>query len=85
MLSSLIMLRGGKAPDHDGVPTNLVKDEAKSIAKPLMMIFITSLAKGIVLNVWKLVKITPIFKSGARNEKNNYRPILVLSVFCKVI
>ena len=75
------MLKSGKAPGPDGVPTNLVKDAAKSIAKHLMMIFNASLEKGLVPNVWKLAKITPLFKSGARNEKNNYRPISILSVF----
>ena len=54
------------------------------IANSLAMIFNASLAKGIVPNVWKPAKITPIFKTGARNEKNNYRPISVLSVFAKL-
>lgn len=84
MLRSLKMLKNGKAPGPDGIPTNLVKDAAKFIAKPLAMIFNASLAKGIVPNVWKLAKITPIFKTGARNEKNNYKPISVLSVFAKL-
>ena len=84
MLRSLKMLKSGKAPGPDGVPTNLVKDATTFIAKPLAMIFNASLAKGIVPNVWKLAKITPIFKAGARNEKNNYRPISVLSVFAKL-
>ena len=34
--------------------------------------------------VWKLAKITPILKSGTRNEEHNYRPISVLSVFAKL-
>ena len=54
-----MMLEGGKAPNLDGVPTNLVKDLVKSIAKPLMMTFNASLAKSIVPNVWKLTKIIP--------------------------
>ena len=32
---------------------------------------------------WKCAKITPIFKQGARNEMNNYRPISVISVMAK--
>ena len=63
MLASLMMLKRGKAPSPDDVSTTLIKDAAKSIAKPLVMIFNASLAKGLVLNVWKLAKITPIFKS----------------------
>ena len=84
MLRSLKMLQSGKARGPDGVPTNLIKDATKFIAKPLAMIFNASLATGIVPNVWKLAKITPIFKTGARNETNNYRPISVLSVFAKL-
>ena len=47
------------------------QDATKIIAKPLAMIFNASLAQGIFPNIWKLAKITPIFKSGARNKKNN--------------
>ena len=75
MLTSLMMLNSGKAPGPDSVSTNLVKDAAKSISKLLVMIVNASLAKGLVPNAWKLTKIIPIFKSGARNEKNIYRPI----------
>ena len=54
MLRSLKMLKSGKASGRNGVPTNLVKDAMKFIAKPLTMIFNASLAMGIVPNVWKL-------------------------------
>ena len=73
MVTSLIIVKGGEVPGPDGVPINLVKDAAKSVARPLMVTFNVSLAKGIVSIVWKLAQITPLFKSGARNEKNNYR------------
>ena len=77
MLNSLDMLMNSKASNPDGVPMNLVKDAVNFIVKPLAMIFNASLAQqGIFRNIWKLLKNTPIFKSRARNEKNNYRPIL---------
>ena len=34
---------------------------------------------------WKTVKVTPLFKSGARYDPCNYRPISVLPVLSKVI
>ncbi len=34
---------------------------------------------------WKNAKVVPIFKSGAVNDKNNYRPISILPVLSKVI
>ena len=67
MLTSLNMLKNEKAPGPDGVTTNLVKDAAQCIAKPL--IFNASLKQGILPNIWKLAKITPVYKSGARNEE----------------
>ena len=88
MLTSLNMLKNGKAPDPDRVPTKLVKHAANFIAKPLIgaliMIFNASLKQGIFPNIWKVAKITPIYKSGARNEENNYRPNSVLSVSSKL-
>ena len=74
------MLKGFKVPGPDGVPKNLLKDAAKSIAKPLMMIFNASLAK-----VWKLAKTTHGFNYGARHEKDNYRPTSFLFSFYKAI
>ena len=50
-----------------------------------MMIFNTSLKFGIFLDIWKLAKVSPIVKTGERNNKNNYRPISVLSIFSKLI
>ena len=33
----------------------------------------------------KLAKVVPLFKSGARNDIKNYRPISILPIFDKVI
>lgn len=32
----------------------------------------------------KLAKVTPVFKKGSRQDKDNYRPISVLSIFSKI-
>ena len=32
----------------------------------------------------KLAKVTPVFKKGSRQDKHNYRPIPVVSIFSKV-
>ena len=32
----------------------------------------------------KLAKLTPLFKKGSRQDKDNYRPISVLSIFSKI-
>ena len=32
----------------------------------------------------KLAKVTPVFKKGSRQDKHNYRPIPVVSIFSKI-
>ena len=43
-----------------------------------MMILNVSLIQEVLRNIRNLEKITPVFKSGARNKGNNHRPISVL-------
>ena len=62
-----------------------VKDAAEFISQPLKMIFNTSLKFGIFPDIRKLANFSPMFNTGARNNKNHYRPISVLSIFSKLI
>ena len=55
------------------------------VAKLLAMIFNSSLENGIFPNIWKLARLTPIFKSGVKKDLNNYRPISVISVFSRIL
>ena len=78
-------LKNGKAPGPDKIPTMLIKDAADLICKPLTVVLNSSLRKGIFPDVWKLARVTPIFKSGSKSEANNYRPISVISVFSRIL
>ena len=78
-------LKNGKAPGPDKIPTMLIKDAADLIFKTLTMVLNSSLRKGIFPDVWKLARVTPIFKSGSKSEANNYRPISVISVFSRIL
>ena len=44
-----------------------------------------SLEEGIVPSEWKKANITPLFKKGSKNEPENYRPVSLTSVVCKLI
>ena len=41
--------------------------------------------QGISLDSQKITKLTPIFKSGEKDNVSNSRPICILSVFSKVL
>ena len=75
----------GKASGPDKVTITLVKDAASSIAYPLMLIYNASLMNGIFPDIWKLARVTPIYKSGPKSDTNNYRPISVISVFSRML
>ena len=82
---AIMQPKNGKAPGPDKIPTMLIKDAMDLICKPLTIVFNSSLRKGIFPDVWKLVRVTPIFKTGSKSEANNYRPISVISVFSRIL
>ena len=63
----------------------LIKDVTDLISQPLTMIFNSSLRKGVFPDIWKVAKVTPIFKSDSRSDANNYKPISVVPVFPRIL
>ena len=51
----------------------------------LSILFSKSLKTGEVPQDWKDAIITPLHKKGKRDEPNNYRPISLTSVVCKIM
>jgi hypothetical protein len=72
------------ASGHDNLPTGMLKDTAISIAKPLAHVTNAILKSGIVPEDFKYGIITPIYKSGLKQELNNYRPVTVLPTCSKI-
>jgi exonuclease III len=78
-------LKGSKATGLDGIPAKLLKDGASVIAKPIAHLINLTIRSGEIPLEWKEAKVIPIFKSGKRNEENNYRPISVLPLISKIM
>lgn len=81
----LLKLDQNKAPGHDKVHAHVLKACASSLALPLSLIFNNSLATGSVPYQWLTANVTPIFKKGSRLEPNNYRPVSLTSIVCKIL
>ena len=85
ILRALKELKNGKANGPDRIPVGLVKDASAFIALPLTLVYNASLVTGVFPDIWKVARVTPIFKSGERDGMNNYRPMSVLSIFARIM
>jgi hypothetical protein len=68
----------------DGLPPIFFKMLAKQLATPLTYMFNHIFTVGLLPSVWKKALVTPIFKSGTSSSAENYRPISLTCVACKV-
>ena len=55
------------------------------LCRPLYIIFNSSLLSGNIPTIWKKSLNTPIFKKGEPSNSNNYRPISITCVMCRVL
>ena len=78
-------MKDNKSPGVDEIPPKLLKKMVEQISTPLVKLFNLSLEEGIVPSEWKEANITPLFKKGSRNKPENYRPVSLTSVVCKLL
>ena len=69
----------------DGISCRLLKAACLAIRSSLAYLINRYLFSGIVPQKWKIARVTPIFKSGDRDQITNYRPISVLPLVSKVL
>ena len=78
-------LKRNKAAGFDELSSNIIIDAYDSLKNILFYIFKVSIKQGIFPDSLKIAKVTPIFKSGAKDNLSNYRPLSILPVFSKVL
>ena len=67
------------------IPNYLIKIASNLLSTPLTNLFNESIESGIVPDIFKISKVTPVFKTGTVTDPGNYRPIAVLSPFAKIL
>ena len=67
------------------IPPKLLMETVEQISIPLARVFNLSLKEGVVPFEWKEANIIPLFKKGSRNKSENYRPVSLTSVICKLL
>ncbi|BHF73976.1 hypothetical protein SprV_0401706000 [Sparganum proliferum] len=81
----LLKLKEATSPGPDEIPAKLLKELATELAEPLCLLFQASLDAGRLPPEWKTAWISPIHKIGSRASANNYRPVSLNSICCKVM
>ena len=75
----------GKAAGPDGLSARILKEGMNSISIALDIIFRQSLCTSEVPDDWKMANVTPVYKNGCRESAENYRPISLTSVVCRLL
>ena len=81
----LMLLKADKSPGPDGIHPLLLRRAADSLCQPLTDIFMKSFTEAVVPRDWRDAVISPIYKKGPRSLPENYRPVSLTSVVCKVM
>ena len=79
------ILKVTKSPGPDGIHPIMLIQLAPYIIKPLTLLFNKTMEMGEIPADWKKGRISAIFKKGAKNRAENYRPISLTSVVCKLM
>ena len=83
--AALLASKSSSSCGPDGCPTKILK-LFPELSLPLTDVFNMSLKQKRIPLVWKQANVIPIFKGkGYKMEIENYRPISLTNVFCKLL
>ena len=85
VLEKLRDLNPAKTPGIDGWHPLFLKHIADLISLPLSILFQKSLEEGLLPEDWLKACVTAIHKKGEKNLPNNYRPVSITSIICKLM
>ena len=85
VLKLLLNINEHKATGPDKIPGKILKLCASELTEVLVLLFQASLDQGMVPNDWKNANIVPLFKKGDKSKPENYRPVSLTSITCKLL
>ena len=85
LMKLLLNINVHKATGPDDISGKLLKTLAPNIVEIYTLLFQTSLNQGKIPKDWKSAKVIPIFKKGDKSKPENYRPVSLTSITCKLL
>ena len=74
-----------KACGPDKIPNVILKNCADTLAPALRDIFQRSLDTAVLPSDWRTANVSAVFKKGDKHQPENYRPISLTYVPCKIL
>ena len=81
----LCNLNPSKAAGPDEIKPKFLKELSVEIAPILTILFNKSVTTGIVLLDCRTVHFSPVYKKGQKYNPENYRPISLICICCKLL
>ena len=78
-------IKSSDSAGPDGLPVLFWKKAAAGVAFPLSIIFNNSFMSSSVPDKWRLATVIPVFKKSCPSSPNNYRPISLTCIPCKIM
>lgn len=85
VLEKLSKIKTSKSPGPDGIHPKLLFELRNELSGPLTKLFQKSIKLGQVPQEWKDANVVPLFKKGKRDKCENYRPVSLTCILCKVL
>ena len=80
----IMKLNINKAGGPDEIHARVLREGVDSISVALFLIFCKSFETGVVPTAWKKAHVVPIFKKGSKGGVENYRPVSLTSIVCRI-
>ena len=77
-------VKTSKAAGPDGIPARVLKQVAEELSPYLLILFQQIFNTGHIPSDWKEALVVPIFKNENKHAPENYRPVSLTSLICKV-
>ena len=80
-----LKLNVNKSCGPDEIHPQILIELIDLVSKPLALLLNKTMDEGCIPQDWKMAYVSPIFKKGARNKAENYRPISLTSIVGKLM
>ena len=81
----ILKLNVNKSCRPDEIYPQILIELIDLVSKPLALLINKTMDEGHIPQDWKMAYVSPRFKKGARDKAENYRPISLTSIVCKLM